>query len=115
MKPNWRDLGERAAWTFVQSFAAAEFTFASASGLNISQVTDVSGAKRFLGGLVLGAGSSALSALKTTIKAARSQAADDPAEVESVLDALGLSTLDVPVQHVLADAANLAAPAPPAQ
>jgi hypothetical protein len=93
-----RDLLVRAFHTFWQAFTAAFGALYVASGINISQVTDIAGAKKVGLALVAAAGAAALSALKTTLAGSftvsRTRKADDPALVAAMNAALDIVQLD---------------------
>lgn len=75
VKAKAREIGSRAFHTWWQAFAASLAVAWASSGLDVSQVTDVDSAKRVLLALALAVGAAALSAVKTTWLAIRS----DPA------------------------------------
>jgi hypothetical protein len=70
-----KDLALRALHTFWQSFLAVIGVTWAASGLNVSQITSVDSAKRFVLAALIAVAAAALSAVKTTVKALAASAA----------------------------------------
>lgn len=101
MSINWKDLGLRAFHTFWTSFTAAFGLAFAASGANVSQIIDLSSAKRFALALLIAAGSAALVALRLTVKAAvvaiASRTKWTPTEMQAAFDFLGSSLANVTV------------------
>lgn len=64
-----RDLLIRAFHTFWQSFVAVLGVTWAASGIDVSQITDIDSAKKIVVAALAAVGAAALSALKTTVKA----------------------------------------------
>jgi hypothetical protein len=63
-----KDLAVRAVHTFWQSFLAVIGVTWAASGLDISQITDIESAKKFALAALAAVGAALLSAVKSTIK-----------------------------------------------